>query len=71
MPMDKELLRCTDSKWIHETRRLCNKCGHSMNFYTTIPYLECTHCRNLVFRDKKCEFDYKVRRRLSKCLKKN
>lgn len=58
-------LRCDDSKWIEATRRKC-KCGHTMNFYTKVPYLECSHCHNLIFRDKKSEFDYKIKRRFVK-----
>ncbi len=47
------------------TKHKC-KCGHVMNFYTSIPYLECEYCGRLNFRNKKCEFDYKVKRKVVK-----
>lgn len=57
--------RCTDSKWIEATRRKC-KCGHTVHFYNTIPYLTCNHCGTLIFRNKKCEYDFKITRLLSR-----
>ena len=55
--------RCIDSKWIEATRKKCN-CGHTLSFYTKIPYLECANCGNIVFRNKKCEFDFRVKRKV-------
>ena len=56
--------RCTDSKWIEATRVKCKNCGHTLSFYTRIPYLECANCGTIVFRNKKCEFDFRVKRRV-------
>lgn len=50
-------------KFIEETRVVC-KCGHSVNFFSKIPYLECTHCHNIIFRNKKAEYDYRIKRRM-------
>lgn len=51
------------SEFIAETRVVC-KCGHSVNFFSHAPYIECSHCGDLIFRDKKAEFDYRVKRKL-------
>ena len=51
------------SRFIEESRVLC-KCGHSISFTTRTPYIHCNFCGNLVFRNKKCEFDYKVKRKV-------
>ena len=51
------------SKFIEASRRKC-KCGHSISFNTNTPYITCSICGNLVFRNKKCEFNYKVKRKV-------
>lgn len=48
----KNLNRCYDPKWLEETKVKC-RCGHSVHFYDLIPYLECTVCGKLIFRNKK------------------
>lgn len=50
-------------KFLEETRVVC-KCGHSVNFFSNIPYIECTFCHNLIFRNKKAEYDYRLKRRI-------
>ena len=57
--------RCHDPKWIEETRVYC-KCGHSVNFFNLIPYIECSFCHRLIFRNKKCEYDYMIKRRFKR-----
>lgn len=52
-----------DSEYLAQSRVVCD-CGHMVNFFTNIPYVECTHCHNIIFRDKKAEYDFKVKRRL-------
>lgn len=39
------------------------KCGHSVQFKSRIPYIICSHCGKLIFRNKKCEFNYYIKRR--------
>lgn len=52
-----------DSEYLAETRVIC-KCGHRVNFFTQVPYIECTHCHDIIFRDKKAEYNYRIKRRL-------
>lgn len=52
------------SGFIAETRVVC-KCGHSVNFFSHAPYIECSYCHDLIFRDKKAEYDYKIKRRFA------
>lgn len=42
------------------------KCGHSIFMPAYIDKIICTHCRNLVFRDKKKEFEYRLRKEIRK-----
>lgn len=50
-----------DDKLISRTRVYC-KCGHSINFFNCEQYIECSFCHRLVFRNKKCEYDFKIKR---------
>ena len=52
--------------FLEESRVKCSSCGHVVNFYSHHPYIECSFCHNLIFRNKKCEFDFKVKRKLIK-----
>jgi len=45
-----------------QTRVVC-ECGHTVNFFTNIPYVECTHCHRIIFRDSKAEYDFRIKRR--------
>lgn len=38
-------------------------CGKVANFYTGIECITCSHCGRLIFRNKKCEFNYRIKRR--------
>ena len=61
----KEVLRqnrCYDPKWLKETKVKC-KCGHAVHFFDLIPYMECIVCGRLIFRNKKCEYDYYITRK--------
>ena len=40
-----------ESKYISEITRYC-KCGHSVQFKNPIPYVICSHCGKLIFRNK-------------------
>lgn len=51
------------SDYLEATRVAC-KCGHTVNFFTNVPYVECTHCHRIIFRNKKTEYDFRVKRRL-------
>ena len=42
------------------------KCGHSIQFNSKTPYIICNKCGRLVFRNKKCEFNYYIKRRYVK-----
>ena len=61
----KNFNHCYDPKWLDETKRTC-KCGHSVHFFDLIPYIECLECGRLIFRDKKCEYDYMIKRRFKR-----
>lgn len=52
-----------DSEFLAKTRVIC-KCGHRVNFLSQAPYIECNHCGNIIFRNKKTEYDYRIKRRL-------
>ena len=54
-----------ESKYILEITRYC-KCGHSVQFKNPIPYVICSHCGKLIFRNKICEYNYKIKRRFAK-----
>lgn len=51
-----------NNKFLELTRVTC-PCGHVVNFMSRVPYIECAFCHNLIFRNKKCEYDYKIKRR--------
>lgn len=61
----KSFNRCYDPKWLEQTKVKC-KCGHSVHFFDLIPYIECLVCGRLIFRNKKCEYDYMIKRRFKK-----
>lgn len=42
------------------------KCGHSIFMPLYVKKTICTHCRNLVFRDSKEEFEYRLREEIRK-----
>lgn len=52
-----------NDKYIALTRVTC-KCGHVVNFYTRIPYIECSYCHDIIFKDKKAEYNYRIKRKL-------
>lgn len=53
-----------DSEFLYLTKVIC-KCGHRVNFISKIPYIECSHCHNLIFRNKKAEYDFRIKRRFA------
>lgn len=57
----------TSSEWWTKTRKKCPYCGHVLGFYKpSIKYVECNFCGNIVFRDKKAEYDFRIKRRFTK-----
>lgn len=50
------------SEFLEATRVVC-KCGHVVNFISNTPYIECTHCHQLIFRNNKAEYDFRLKRR--------
>lgn len=54
-----------NSEYLNATRVVC-KCGHVVNFISRTYYIECSHCHNLIFRNKKCEYNYRIKRRFVK-----
>ena len=48
------------SEEITNHRKKC-KCGHSMPMAATTEKAICTWCGNYVFRDKKTEFEYRLK----------
>lgn len=59
----KRFMSNFSDEFLNETRREC-KCGHTVNFISKTPYITCSHCGNLIFKDKKSEYDYRIKRRL-------
>jgi hypothetical protein len=49
------------SEYISKITKYC-KCGHSIQFRTQIPYVVCNYCGNIVFANKKSEYDFKIKR---------
>ena len=39
-------------------------CGHVTNFVGRKDYKECSHCNRIIFKNKKAEYNYKIKRRL-------
>lgn len=50
------------SDYISLISRKC-KCGHTITFETRAKNKKCSYCGNLVFWDKKSEYDFKIKRR--------
>lgn len=50
---------------MQEFRHVC-KCGHTIYITNKSGRAECKHCHNLVFKDAKTEFEYRMRRTLIK-----
>lgn len=46
-------------------RHIC-KCGHTVYVSNKTGRTECRNCHNLVFKDKKTEFEYRMKRELIK-----
>ena len=42
------------------------KCGHTVFIVNKSNMCLCSHCKNLVFKDKKTEFEYRMREKLLK-----
>lgn len=58
---------CINSKYWNATRKVCPKCGHVIGFYKPkLRYVECVYCGTIVFKDKKSEFDFRIKRRFVK-----
>lgn len=51
-----------DSKYLEASRVVC-ECGHTINFFSNTPYVECSHCHKIVFRNQKTEYDFRIKRR--------
>ena len=41
-------------------RRYCS-CGHTINIPNKMDKIICSHCGNYVFKDKKTEFEYRLK----------
>lgn len=41
------------------------KCGHSVQYITRKPYIKCNYCGRLIFKNKKCEYDFYIKRRFN------
>lgn len=50
-------------EFIEQSRVTC-KCGHVVNFISKTPYVECSHCHKLIFRNKKVEYDFRIKRKM-------
>lgn len=59
----KELVNLYEEK--QKFRHIC-KCGHSVYIANKRGITECNNCHNLVFKDKKTEFEYRMKQNLIK-----
>lgn len=41
-------------------RHYCPKCGHTNSMPVFVDYKICSWCKNMVFKDKKTEFEYRI-----------
>ncbi len=62
--MKKKKKRAWDKDDFFDLTKVKCKCGHVISFFTSAKYVECSHCGNLVFRNQKEEYNYRVKRRL-------
>ena len=64
-----QYLKLEEVKKLHESmqqfRHKC-KCGHTVFIANKSGRTECRHCHNLVFKDAKTEFEYRMKRELIK-----
>ena len=40
------------------------KCGHTVFIINKRDYVLCSHCKNLVFKNKKIEFEYRMKEKI-------
>ena len=57
-------IRLINEDYLKHTHKC--KCGHSVVIMNDTGVAECTWCRNLVFKDNKTEFEYRVKQNLIK-----
>ena len=60
---NKEIVKLWEEK--AQFRHYC-KCGHSVYIVNSQNKAICSHCKNLVFKDKETEFKYRMREKLIK-----
>ena len=51
-----------DPEYTRSVSRTC-KCGHVVNIYNKSGKVLCKWCGNIVFLNKKAEYDFKIKRR--------
>ena len=55
---------------MQQYKHIC-KCGHTVYIVNKSGRAECRNCHNLVFKDKKTEFEYIMKRKLIEERRKN
>lgn len=55
---NKEIVRLWEEK--QNFRHVC-KCGHTVYIANKSGIVICSHCKNLVFKDKETEFKYRMK----------
>lgn len=63
-----------DNQWKQDTKRFesffgCNykcPCGHTVTMTSKVDKVICSHCGNYVFKNKKAEFDFRMREKMKK-----
>lgn len=67
--MANRFLKLNEIQKLYESmqpfRRIC-KCGHTVYISNRTGRIECKHCHNLVFKDAKTEFEYRIKKELIK-----
>ena len=49
---------------IYSENRFYCKCGHSISIFSKTKKVLCTHCGKWVFREKKDEFNYRLKEKM-------
>lgn len=67
--LNNEEIELINEEYLKHTRKC--KCGHSVAILNETGVAECSWCRNLVFKDKKTEFEYRMKQNLIRERRKN
>ena len=61
IPLNKVAILASE---LNELKVACKICGRKEVFTTKIDRKLCSHCNNYIYKDKKAEFKYNLKRRM-------